>query len=306
MSEKKTMQFARSNCSMTCSRCNNQFKAKYGIMDGEVFCPKCYNMYVEKNLADISDIRDIRRNRTILRLICFAISVTAIVLSIVLKSDDNTFIFALLLVAGILIGIFPFYKDFLAFVSKGFSGFVRQESTVKRNTVIYYRNGIIEDGNKGFMRFLCYLVDFILVWPCLALLYICVIPRAIIDLVRIGKAKKKIDKGFDTLLPPVEGLNSDKYNFKLRFISSYDDICINFYMKWKKVKENDAIEALEKNLIFSFEDSIAYKEGYKHFLKYYYGRRAYDGKRYVYLDVEPIDNSNPLYLSNSSKKRKNK
>ena len=32
MGDKKTMQMAKSNCSITCSKCGEQFNSKYGIM----------------------------------------------------------------------------------------------------------------------------------------------------------------------------------------------------------------------------------------------------------------------------------
>ena len=63
MGDKKSMKMAKSNCSITCGRCGEQFNSKYGIMDGEVYCPKCYNLYLEKQVADIIEIAQIRKNR---------------------------------------------------------------------------------------------------------------------------------------------------------------------------------------------------------------------------------------------------
>lgn len=300
MSEKRTMQYARSNCAMTCGVCGEQFKSKYGIMDGQVFCPRCHNMYLVKSLADTRYISQLRKNRTLLRLICFIISVACLVLAIIFKED--TLLFSIAVVFCAIIGFFPFYRCFGAFVTKGFMGFIKEESTIIRDTPIYYKNGIIDDNEGGFFRFIFYIVDFILVWPAIALLYITVIPRAFVDLFRIGRAKKKINEGFEKLLPPDEGLQSDRYNFEVRFSDSYNKICIEYYMKWKNVKEEQAIQALEKNLRFTLRRNLPYKDGYKFFLDRYYGRSDYEGKRFVFLDVTPVGQE--IFTKEKKKKKR--
>ena len=299
------MQMAKSNCAITCSMCGEQFNSKYGIMDGEVYCPKCYNMYVEKQIADIREVMQIRKNRTILRLICFIISVALLVLSIVFfDKGDSTTLFVFAMVSCALIAIFPFHRDFIAFITGGFNAFVKEESTATRRKVIYYKNGIIEDHETGCLRFLFYIIDFILVWPCLALLIICVIPRALIDIVRISSASKKMNQLFSTMLPPVEDKARAKYNFDIRFIDSYSKVCIEYYMNLMNVKEEAAIKALEKNLIVHFKQNVDYLEGYKAFVDYYYGRRNYDGVRYVFFDVSLVDPENSIF--EKPKKRKNR
>lgn len=305
MKESRTMQKARSNCAITCSMCGEQFKSEYGIMDGEVYCPKCYNMYVEKQIADIKEVMNIRKNRTILRVICFVLAVVFFVLSLIFyDKGDSTFLLALAIVSCLMIAIFPFYKDFCAFVARGFNGFVKAESTVTRRKVIYYKNGIIDDNETGPLRLLFYLIDFVLVWPCMALLIICVIPRAIIDLVRISSAKKKMNQLFDTMLPPVDGKKNAKYNFDIRFVDSFSNVCIEYYMKLMNVKSEEAIKALEKNLVIHFKQNVDYLDGYRAFVDYYYGRRNYDGQRFVYFDVSLVDPENSIF--EKPKKRKNR
>ena len=246
--KKPIMQMAKSNCVISCSKCGEQFNSKYGIMDGEVYCPKCYNMYIEKKVADIKEIAKIRLNRTIFRCICFALALTALILAIVFyDKGDSKLMFAFAIVSCVLIAIFPFYKDFIAFVTKGFNGFLKEETTAVRRKIIYYSNGIIEDNETGPMRILFYIIDFLLVWPCLALLVITVIPRALIDIVRIKIAYKKMNELFKEMLPPVDGKQEAKYNFDIRFVDSYSNICIEFYMRLMNVKREAAIEALEKN-----------------------------------------------------------
>ncbi len=304
MSDKKTMQLAKSNCSITCSRCGEQFNSKYGIMDGEVYCPKCYNLYLEKQIADIREVSQIRKNRTILRLICFVIAVALFVLSIVFKDqDDSNLLFAIAIVSCVLIAVFPFYKDFLAFVSGGFNAFVKEEATVTRRKVIYYKNGIIEDEESGPLRILFYLIDFILVWPCLALLVICVIPRAFIDLVRIKRASKKMNNLFSQMLPPIDGKQNAKYNFDIRFVDSFSNICIEYYMNLMNVKREEAIKALEKNLIVHFKKNVDYLEGYREFAPYYYGRRNYDGERFVFFEVKLVDPDSSIFADKPKKRR---
>ena len=303
--KKKTMQMAKSNCAISCSICKEQFNSKYGIMDGEVYCPKCYNMYLEKQIADIKEIAKIRLNRTILRCICFAIALTALILSIVFfDKGDSKPMFTFAIISCVLIAIFPFYKDVIAFITKGFNGFVKEEATAVRRKVIYYSNGIIEEEETGPMRILFYIIDFLLVWPCLALLVITVIPRAIIDIVRIKKANKKMNGLFNEMLPPVDGKQEAKYNFDIRFVDSYSNICIEYYMDLMNVKREAAIEALEKNLVVSFKKSVNYRDGYKAFVDYYYGRRNYDGVRFVYLDVSLVDPESAIFVK--PKKRKNR
>ena len=112
--KKKAMQMARSNCMITCNICGGQFMSKYGIMDGEVYCPKCYNMYLEKQAADIEQIARIRLNRTILRCICFVIALTALILAIVFfDKGDSKLMFSLAIVSCVVIAIFPFYPAIL-------------------------------------------------------------------------------------------------------------------------------------------------------------------------------------------------
>ena len=296
---------AKSNCVISCSKCGEQFNSKYGIMDGEVYCPKCYNMYIEKKVADIKEIAKIRLNRTILRCICFALALTALILAIVFyDKGDSKLMFAFAIVSCVLIAIFPFYKDFIAFVTKGFNGFLKEETTAVRRKIIYYSNGIIEDNETGPMRILFYIIDFLLVWPCLALLVITVIPRALIDIVRIKIAYKKMNELFKEMLPPVDGKQEAKYNFDIRFVDSYSNICIEFYMRLMNVKREAAIEALEKNLIVRFKKSVNYIDGYKDFVDFYYGRRNYEGVRFVYLDVSIEDPENAIFVK--PKKRKNR
>lgn len=303
--KKPIMQMAKSNCVISCSKCGEQFNSKYGIMDGEVYCPKCYNMYIEKKVADIKEIAKIRLNRTILRCICFALALTALILAIVFyDKGDSKLMFAFAIVSCVLIAIFPFYKDFIAFVTKGFNGFLKEETTAVRRKIIYYSNGIIEDNETGPMRILFYIIDFLLVWPCLALLVITVIPRALIDIVRIKIAYKKMNELFKEMLPPVDGKQEAKYNFDIRFVDSYSNICIEFYMRLMNVKREAAIEALEKNLIVRFKKSVNYIDGYKDFVDFYYGRRNYEGVRFVYLDVSIEDPENAIFVK--PKKRKNR
>lgn len=303
--KKSTMQMAKSNCMITCNRCGEQFNSKYGIMDGEVYCPKCYNMYLEKQAADIKQVARIRLNRTILRSICFVIALTALILAIVFyDKGDSKLKFGLAITSCVVIAIFPFYKDFIAFITKGFNGFIKEEATAVRRKVIYYSNGIIEDQETGPMRILFYIIDFILVWPCLALLVVTIVPRALIDLIRIRVANKKMNELFNQMLPPVEGKQEGKYNFDVRFVDSYSNICIEFYMKLMNCKREAAIEALEKNLIVKFKESVNYRDGYKAFVDYYYGRRNYDGVRFVYLDVSLVNPENAIFVK--SKKRRNR
>ncbi len=305
MGDKKSMQMAKSNCSITCGRCGEQFNSKYGIMDGEVYCPKCYNLYLEKKVADIIEIAQIRKNRTIFRLICFVIAVALFVLSIVFKDkEDSNVLFAIAIVGCVLIGIFPFYKDFVAFVAHGFNAFVKEEATVVRRKVIYYKNGIIEDEETGPLRILFYILDFIFVWPCMALLFICVIPRALIDIIRIKAANKKMNNLFNQMLPPVDGKQNDKYNFDIRFVDSFSNVCIEYYMNLMDVKREDAIKALEKNLTLQFKHNVDYLTGYKAFAPFYYGRRNYDGERFVFLEVHLVDPENSIF--DKPKKRKNR
>lgn len=303
--KKKAMQMARSNCMITCNICGGQFMSKYGIMDGEVYCPKCYNMYLEKQAADIEQIARIRLNRTILRCICFVIALTALILAIVFfDKGDSKLMFSLAIVSCVVIAIFPFYKDFIAFITKGFNGFVKEEQTAVRRKVIYYSNGIIEDHETGPMRILFYIIDFIIVWPCLALLVVTVPVRALIDIVRIRKANKKINGLINEMLPPVDGKQEAKYNFDVRFVDSYSNICIEYYMDLMNVKREEAIEALEKDLIVHFKKSVNYKDGYRAFVSHYYGRRNYDGVRFVYLEVSLVDPENAIFVK--SKKRRNR
>jgi len=306
MSDKKTMQIAKSNCTITCSICKEQFNAsKYGIMDGEVYCPKCYNLYLEKQIADIREVSQIRKNRTILRLICFVIAVALFVLSLVLKDkDDSNLLFAISIVCCVLIGIFPFYRDFIAFIAHGFNGFVKEEATATRRKVIYYKNGIIDDNETGPLRVLFYFLDFLLVWPCLALLFICVIPRAIIDLVRIKISSKKMNDLFNQMVPPIDGKQKDKYNFDIRFVDSFSNVCIEYYMNLMNVKREEAIKALEKNLVIQFKHNVDYLTGYKAFAPFYYGRRNYDGERFVFFEVHLVDPENSIF--DKPKKRKNR
>ena len=306
MSEKKVMQMAKSNCTITCSRCGEQFNSKYGIMDGEVYCPKCYNLYVEKQIADIREISQIRINRTILRVICFVIAVALLVLSIVFKDkDESTTLFVIAIISCVLIAVFPFYKDFIAFITKGFNGFVKEEATIVRRKVIYYKNGIIDDEETGPLRILFYLIDFMLVWPCLALLVICVIPRALIDLVRIKVSSKKMNDLFNQMLPPVDGKANDKYNFDIKFVDSFSNICIEYYMNLMNVNREQAIKALQKNLIVHFKQEVDYLTGYRAFVPYYYGRRNYDGERFVFFEVSIVDKENSIFAE-KPKKRRNK
>ena len=94
------MQMAKSNCAITCSLCGEQFNSKYGIMDGEVYCPKCYNMYLEKQAADIRQVSRIRINRTILRTICFIIAAAFLTLTIIFfDNDESTLQFVIGIVA---------------------------------------------------------------------------------------------------------------------------------------------------------------------------------------------------------------
>lgn len=303
--KKKTMQMARSNCMITCNICGGQFNSKYGIMDGEVYCPKCYNMYLEKQAADIAQIAKIRLNRTILRCICFAIALTALILAIVFfDKGDSKLMFGLAIASCVIIAIFPFHRDFIAFITNGFNGFVKEETTAVRRKVIYYSNGIIEDHETGPMRILFYIIDFILVWPCLALLIITVIPRALIDIIRIRKANKKINGLINEMLPPVDGKQEAKYNFDIRFVDSYSNVCIDYYMDLMNVKKEEAIEALEKDLIVHFKKSVNYKDGYRAFVNHYYGRRNYDGVRFVYLEVSIVDPESAIFVK--QKKRRNR
>ena len=305
MKDKRTMQMAKSNCVIKCSLCGEQFNSKYGIMDGEVYCPKCYNMYVEKQIADIRQVSRIRINRTILRVICFIISVTALIFAIVFfDKDDSTPFFVMSIVACALIASFPFYKDFCAFVGHGFNGFVKEESTGTRRKIIYYSNGIIDENEHGLLRVLFYIVDFILVWPCLALLILTVIPRAFIDLIRICQASKKMNALFSQMIPPVEGKKDAKYNFDIRFVDSYSSVCIEYYMFLMNVKREQAIKALEKNLIVHFKQNVEYHEGYRAFVDYYFGRRNYEGERFVYFDVSLVDPENSIF--EKPKKRRNR
>ena len=305
MAGKKTMQMAKSNCAITCSRCGEQFNSKYGIMDGEVYCPKCYNLYLEKQIADIREISQIRKNRTIFRLICFVIAVALFVLSLTLKDkDDSNLLFAIAIVGCVLIGFFPFYRDFIAFITHGLNGFIKEEATVVRRKVIYYKNGIIDDEETGPMRILFYILDFILVWPCLALLFICVIPRAIIDLVRIKASSKKMNNLFSQMLPPIDNRQNDKYNFDIRFVDSFSNVCIEYYMNLMNVRREEAIKALEKNLLVEFKHNVDYLTGYKEFAPYYYGRRNYDGERFVFLEVSLVAPDNTIF--EKPKKRKNR
>ena len=304
MSEKKTMQIAKSNCTIKCSLCGEQFNSKYGIMDGEVYCPKCYNMYLEKQVADIREISQIRKNRTILRVICFIIACALFVLSIVLKDkDDSTTLFAIAIIGCVMIAIFPFYRDFIAFIKGGFNGFVKEEATMTRRKVIYYKNGIIDDNETGALRLLFYIVDFILVWPCMALLIICVLPRALIDLVRIKSASKKMDALFKQMIPPIDEKANAKYNFDIRFVDSYSSVCIEYYMSLMNVKQEQAIKALEKNLVIHFKQNVDYLTGYKAFAPYYYGRRNYDGERFVYFDVSLYDPESSIFKEKPKKRR---
>lgn len=299
------MQMAKSNCAITCSKCGEQFNSKYGIMDGEVYCPKCYNMYVEKQIADIKQVSQIRKNRTILRMICFTIALALLIMSIVLfNKDDSVTLFVLSIVSCALIAIFPFYRDIVAFITKGFNGFVKEEATAVRRKVIYYKNGIIEDDETGPLRILFFIVDFFLVWPCVALLIVCVVPRALIDVIRISIASKKMNELFQTMLPPVNGKANAKYNFDIRFVDSYSNVCIEYYMYLMNVKREQAIKALEKNLIIHFKRNVDYLEGYKAFVDFYYGRRNYEGERFVYFDVELVDPENSIF--EKPKKRKNR
>ena len=300
-----TMQMAKSNCAITCSKCGEQFNSKYGIMDGEVYCPKCYNMYVEKQIADIKQVSQIRKNRTILRLICFSIALALLILSIVFfDKGDSITLFVLSIVSCSLIAIFPFYRDIVAFITKGFNGFVKEEATAVRRKVIYYKNGIIDDNETGPLRILFFIIDFFLVWPTVALLIICVVPRALIDLIRIKIASKKMNDLFQTMLPPVNGKANAKYNFDVRFVDSFSNICIEYYMNLMNVKRDQAIKALEKSLIVHFKQNVDYLVGYKAFVSYYYGRRNYEGERFVYFDVELVDPENSIF--EKPKKRKNR
>ena len=305
MRDNRVMQMAKSNCTITCGRCGEQFNSRYGIMDGEVYCPKCYNMYVEKQIADIKEVSQIRKNRTILRLICFSIALALLITSIVLfNKDDSVGLFVLSIVSCALIAIFPFYRDIAAFITNGFNGFVKEEATAVRRKVIYYKNGIIEDHETGPLRILFFIIDFILVWPCVALLIICVVPRAIIDIVRIKIASNKMNKLFQTMLPPVNGKANAKYNFDVRFVDSYSNVCIEYYMDLMNVKREQAIKALEKDLIVHFKQNVDYLVGYRAFVDHYYGRRNYEGERFVYLDVTMVDPDNTIF--EKPKKRKNR
>ena len=299
------MQMAKSNCAITCSLCGEQFNSKYGIMDGEVYCPKCYNMYVEKKIADIRQISRIRINRTILRCICFVIALASLILAIVFfDKDDSTLEFVMCIIACVLIASFPFYRDFCAFILSGFNGFVKEESTQVRRKKIYYSNGIIEENETGPMRILFYIIDFILVWPCLALLIITVIPRALIDLVRIHASHKKMNNLFNQMIPPVDGKADAKYNFDIRFVDSYSSVCIEYYMFLMDVKKEQAIKALEKNLVIHFKQNVEYHEGYRAFADYYFGRRNYEGERFVYFEVSLVDSENSIF--EKPKKRRNR
>lgn len=299
------MQMAKSNCAITCSLCGEQFNSKYGIMDGEVYCPKCYNMYIEKKIADIRQISRVRISRTILRCICFAIALASLILAIVFfDKDDSTLEFVMCIIACVLIASFPFYRDFCAFVANGFNGFVKEESTQIRRKKIYYSNGIIEENETGPMRILFYIIDFLLVWPCLVLLIITVIPRAFIDLVRIHASHKKMNNLFSQMLPPVDGKADAKYNFDIRFVDSYSSVCIEYYMFLMDVKKEQAIKALEKSLVIHFKQNVEYHEGYRAFVDYYFGRRNYEGERFVYFDVSLVDPENSIF--EKPKKRRNR
>lgn len=299
------MQMAKSNCAITCSLCGEQFNSKYGIMDGEVYCPKCYNMYLEKQAADIRQVSRIRINRTILRSICFIIAAACLILAILFfDKDESTLQFVISIVACVLIASFPFYRDFWAFLARGFNGFVKEESTQIRRKKIYYSNGIIEENETGPMRILFYIIDFILVWPCLVLLIITVVPRAFIDLVRIRASHKKMNALFNQMLPPVDGKADAKYNFDIRFVDSYNKVCIEYYMFLMDVSEEKAIKALEKNLIIHFKQNVEYHEGYRAFVDYYFGRRNYEGQRFVYFEVSLVDPENSIF--ERPKKRRNR
>lgn len=286
MRDKMVMQTAKASSEMICSKCGESFKAEYGIKNGEIYCPKCYNLHIEKQLADIHFITKVRRNRTILRLICFFISVACIILSILFKDNDDALYFSIAMVLSVLVGIFPFYRNFCIFIARGFNGFIDDESTVYRNIKKFYNNPITSSNKFTFLRAVFYLVDFILVWPCMFVLYVSVIPRAVIDIIRVIKADDKLRTGFDAMLAPEGDNHPDKYNFTLRFIDKNDQMCIDFYRSWKQVKKEVAIEALDKSLIHAFKNGVKYRDGYKSFLDCYYGRSNAEGKRFVFLDVE--------------------
>jgi len=295
---------AKSNCTITCGRCGERFNSKYGIMDGEVYCPKCYNLYLEKQIADIREISQIRKNRTILRLICFIIAAVSLALSIALKDkEDSKAFFTIAIIACALIAMFPFYKDFIAFIKGGFNAFVKEEATMVRRKVIYYKNGIIDDNEQGPLRILFYIIDFILVWPTMALLIICVIPRALIDLVRIKAASKKMNNLFGQMLPPIDGKQNAKYDFNIRFVDSFSNVCIEYYMNLMNVNREQAISALEKSLVLSFKKNVSYLEGYKEFAPYYYGRRNYDGERFVFFEVSLVDPDSSIFAEKPKKRR---
>jgi hypothetical protein len=151
---------------------------------------------------------------------------------------------------------------------------------------------------------LLFIIDFILVWPCVALLIICVVPRAIIDIVRIKIASNKMNKLFQTMLPPVNGKANAKYNFDVRFVDSFSNVCIEYYMDLMNVRREQAIKELEKDLIVHFKQNVDYLVGYRAFVDHYYGRRNYEGERFVFLDVTMVDPDNSIF--EKPKKRKNR
>lgn len=307
MAEKKTMGKAKSNCVAKCSICGGTISAgaKYGIMDNQIYCPVCHNLWLMREQADIRYIRQKRIKRTIIRTSCFLLFMAFLIVSLLLKEEATDLQFTLAIICSVVVACFPFYKNFIAFFSKGFYGFLKDESTVQRNSPVYFKNGIIDDGGIGVVRLVYYLIDFVLAFVAVALLVIAVLPRAIIDLVRIKKAKTRIENNYDQLLPPYDGNDSTKYDFDLVFKDSYSYICVDYYAYHYHVSKKKAEEELEKNLVVPLVHDATYFEGYKAFLPFYDGRRNRNGERYILFEVK----LNPKSLENGKKvtcKKKNR
>lgn len=308
MAEKKTMGKAKSNCVSTCSICGKPISAgiKYGIMDNEIYCPVCYNLWVMKRQADTRYIRQKRIKRTIVRTICFLIAVIGLVISFVMRDKSNEYLFVIAVVCSSLIACFPYHEAFVDFTLRGLNGFINGESTMQRNTPVYFRNGIIENQKIGVLRILFYIIDFISAFICVALLIICTLPRAVIDLVRIKKAKEKIEKNYDELLPPFDGNDNTRYDFDLVFKNSYSFICVDYYSYHFKVNRKTAEEELEKNLVKPLVHDATYFEGYKAFLPFYDGRRKRNGERFITFEVKLNPKSLDTVKHIPTGKRKNR
>ena len=278
---------ATSNCVSTCSICGSHISSgtKYGIMNNEMYCPVCYNLWIMKNQAEARYIRKIRINRTLVRMICFIIAIVGLIISLAMKNEAKEELFIVAIVCSVLITCFPYYQAFINFTLHGLRGFIQRESTSNKYKPLYFRNGIT-DNKRGIFRILLYIINFAFSFICVAILIILTIPRSLIDIIKIKRAKEKIEKNYDLLLPPFDGNDNTRYDFDLVFKNSYSFICVDYYAYHFKVSRKKAIEELEKSLVKPLIYDATYFEGYKAFLPFYDGRRKYTGERFITFEVK--------------------